>query len=59
MTAGEGTHIKKIVSRYHSKNWVIFDDPFPRCSAYKNYADMKILIDNQPTDDLSLECALK
>ena len=56
---GEGTHIKKIVSRYHSKNWVIFDDHFQILAEYYKYGDMIILIDNQPTGDLSIDYALE
>ena len=56
---GEGTPVKKIVSRYHSRNWVIFDVQIQILAEYYKYADIIILINNQPTDDLSLEYALK
>ena len=56
---GEGTPVKKFVSRYHSKNWVIFDDHFQILAEYYTWYDINILIDNQPTDDLSIDYALK
>ena len=52
---GEGTPVKKFVSRYHSKNWGRQGVTL----ASLDYSDIKIVKDNQPTDDLSVDYAFK
>ena len=59
---GEGTPTqkgKKIVNGSSLKNWVIFDVQIQILAEYHTWYDIKILIDNQPTDDLCIDYALE
>ena len=53
---GEGTHIKKFVSRYQLKKWVKFDALF---SNHRWLPEYDILKYNQSIDDLSIDYALE